>query len=120
VVVVQYRPPIDAYTIEFPSGCVDKNESNAVLSALRELKEETGFVGSNAKMEYTMAYEPSIINSCGQMIRCNVDLDDPRNQNPQPQLEDDEFSLKTFMLPLTDLHAKLMGSYFRARPNCVS
>jgi ADP-ribose pyrophosphatase len=40
----QYRPPIDKIVIEVPAGLVDAGESPEA-SALRELKEETGYVG---------------------------------------------------------------------------
>lgn len=40
----QYRPPIDKVTIEVPAGLVDEGET-AEQAAVRELKEETGYVG---------------------------------------------------------------------------
>lgn len=40
----QFRPPIDKVTIEVPAGLVDQGET-AESCALRELKEETGYVG---------------------------------------------------------------------------
>ena len=40
----QFRPPIDAVTIEVPAGLMDEGE-NAEECALRELKEETGYTG---------------------------------------------------------------------------
>ncbi|CAD0087304.1 unnamed protein product, partial [Aureobasidium vineae] len=40
----QYRPPIDKVCIEVPAGLVDEGE-DAETCALRELKEETGYVG---------------------------------------------------------------------------
>ena len=40
----QYRPPIDKVAIEVPAGLIDEGESVEVC-AVRELKEETGFVG---------------------------------------------------------------------------
>ena len=45
VIVKQYRPPVQACTLEFPAGLIDGGE-NPVNSALRELKEETGYVGT--------------------------------------------------------------------------
>jgi len=40
----QYRPPIDKVCIEVPAGLVDEGET-AETCAVRELKEETGYVG---------------------------------------------------------------------------
>lgn len=37
------------------------------------------------------------------MIHLTVDLSKPENQNPQPELEDNEF-IETFSVPLTDLY----------------
>ena len=40
----QWRPPVDATVIEVPAGLIDPQES-AEVCAVRELKEETGYVG---------------------------------------------------------------------------
>lgn len=40
----QFRPPIDAVTIEVPAGLMDEGKT-AAECALRELKEETGYTG---------------------------------------------------------------------------
>jgi ADP-ribose pyrophosphatase len=40
ILVLQYRPPMRAYTVEFPAGLIDGNEK-AEVAALRELQEET-------------------------------------------------------------------------------
>jgi ADP-ribose pyrophosphatase len=39
------------------------------------------------------------------MIHLTVDMSNPANQNPQPELEDNEF-IETFSVPLTDLWAE--------------
>lgn len=41
----QFRPPINKVVIEVPAGLVDAGEG-AAESAVRELKEETGYVGT--------------------------------------------------------------------------
>ena len=43
ILVCQYRPPVAATTIELPAGLIDAGET-AEEAAVRELKEETGFV----------------------------------------------------------------------------
>ncbi|OHB76558.1 MAG: hypothetical protein A2Z25_17985 [Planctomycetes bacterium RBG_16_55_9] len=43
ILVRQFRPALNQYTLEFPSGGVNKGESPGVAAA-RELKEETGYV----------------------------------------------------------------------------
>lgn len=45
VLVRQYRPAVEVYTLELPSGHVDLGET-PVEAAARELTEETGYVGS--------------------------------------------------------------------------
>ena len=46
----QFRPPLNRVTIEVPSGLIDEGET-ITQSALRELKEETGYVATMSEGE---------------------------------------------------------------------
>lgn len=50
--------------------------------------------------------DPGFCNTNLRMIHITVDMSNPANQNPQPELEDNEF-IETFTVPLTDLWAEL-------------
>ncbi|MCR3961356.1 NUDIX hydrolase, partial [Aeromonas veronii] len=55
--VEQYRWPLRANTIELPAGIIGDSEAfadeDAATSALRELEEETGFRGRDARLIFT-------------------------------------------------------------------
>ncbi|KAI9221099.1 NUDIX hydrolase domain-like protein [Blastocladiella britannica] len=111
VIVMQYRPAVNAYTLEFPAGCIDPHETDAMASALRELKEETGLTAqpSSVSSAYMFTYEPGITSSCGMAVTCTIDMDDPVTAMPTPHLEDGEWSLCTYLLPLDGLAARLQA-----------
>ena len=45
VLEIIFRVPINRYVIQLPAGMRDEHERDLVLSALRELKEETDYIG---------------------------------------------------------------------------
>lgn len=49
----QFRPPVDKAVIEIPAGLVDAGES-AAESAVRELREETGYHGEVSEVSPIM------------------------------------------------------------------
>ena len=49
----QYRPPTDKITVEIPAGLMDAGET-AEQCAVRELREETGYVGTAVETSAVM------------------------------------------------------------------
>ncbi len=43
ILIANYRAPVDKYVLEFPAGLMDNEHLEE--NAMRELKEETGYVG---------------------------------------------------------------------------
>ncbi|KAI1408221.1 MutT/nudix family protein [Hypoxylon sp. FL1857] len=98
----QYRAPIDKVTIEVPAGLVDEGET-VEEAAIRELKEETGYVAKASETSPMMFNDPGFCNTNLRMVHVTVDMSLPENQNLQPELEEDEF-IEVFLVPLANLY----------------
>lgn len=59
LLVKQYRPPMDSVSIELPAGLIDVGET-AEAAALRELREETGFVGKVTRVHPAASLSPGM------------------------------------------------------------
>ncbi|KAL7545267.1 hypothetical protein ACHAWF_008615 [Thalassiosira exigua] len=79
VLVRQFRPPVDAFTLELPAGLIDKDEDPGT-AALREFKEETGYVGSVAEMLPASYLSPGLTNESACLVRLEVDMTNPHNK----------------------------------------
>ncbi|KAI9825117.1 MAG: hypothetical protein M1832_001437 [Thelocarpon impressellum] len=104
----QFRPPVGRVCIEVPAGLVDAGE-DAEVCALRELKEETGYVGEVVRdgtgVSPLMFNDPGFCNTNLNMVHVRIDMSRPENQDPQPELEDNEF-IEVFSVPLRQLYAE--------------
>lgn len=67
VLVRQFRFGVDEFTIEIPGGLMDAGES-PVDTGVRELREETGFVGSEAVLLGTVQPNPAIQSNLSHVV----------------------------------------------------
>ncbi|MDR3459266.1 MAG: NUDIX hydrolase [Verrucomicrobiae bacterium] len=63
VMVRQYRVGSDTVELEIPGGMMDPGENDPVATAVRELREETGYAGENARLLGKIWSNPAILNN---------------------------------------------------------
>jgi 8-oxo-dGTP pyrophosphatase MutT (NUDIX family) len=63
ILVEQYRHGTDSIELEIPGGVMDPEDSSPVATAVRELREETGYEGENARVISAIAPNPAIMNN---------------------------------------------------------
>jgi 8-oxo-dGTP pyrophosphatase MutT (NUDIX family) len=63
VMVEQYRHGSNTVELEVPGGMMDKDETDPVATAVRELREETGYVGEKARLLGTIHSNPAILSN---------------------------------------------------------
>ena len=94
LLVRQFRPPVGGMTVEFPAGLIDEHETPE-QAALRELREETGYVGEACRVppfsSRALCMSPGLTDESVHVVLVEVDLNNPYNQGtPKPELDADE------------------------------
>ena len=103
----QFRPPVEGVCIEMPAGLIDANE-DVRTAALRELKEETGYVGKIVHVSPVAFNDPGFTNTNLALVTVEIDMTLPENLNPQTSLEDNEF-IECFAVPLDKFEQELIS-----------
>lgn len=107
LLVIQYRPPLDAYTVEWPAGLIDGGE-DAETAAVREFHEETGYeVSKVLSVSPPQAADPGMTNANMQLVMVEVQLPEGGEGMPEQRLEDGEHITRV-VVPLADLYKRLV------------
>ncbi|KAH8203549.1 hypothetical protein TruAng_002297 [Truncatella angustata] len=105
LIVIQYRPPLDAYTVEWPAGLIDADET-AEQAAVREFKEETGYDCRVVSISPVQAADPGMSNANMQMAMVEVNLKEG-DEEPEQRLEDGEH-IQRVVIPLSEFYDRLV------------
>jgi ADP-ribose pyrophosphatase len=98
VLVQQFRYGINAFSLEIPGGVIDEGE-DPLVAGVRELREESGFVGASAQLLGSVHPNPAM-----QSNRCHLVLVEAAR--PVAALDwdpDEEFAITT--LPVDEVYA---------------
>ncbi|PCD32410.1 hypothetical protein FGRA07_09662 [Fusarium graminearum] len=112
LLVIQYRPPLDAYTIEWPAGLIDAEET-AEEAAVREFKEETGYDCKVLSVSPAQAADPGMTNANMQLAMVEVQLSE-NEEEPEQRLDDGEH-IQREIIPLAELYERLVEYSKRER-----
>ncbi len=95
VLVRQYRPALDAYSLEIPAGMRDVQGEDALSTALRELQEEAGFTSTNVRSLGQILQAPGITNATVQLFLAVGLTEVPANRHGP---EEDDMKVEIFLL----------------------
>lgn len=88
VFIKQYRPAINNYILGFPAGLIE--EENLEEEALRELKEETGYIGTIRSISPELYSNAALVSDTVRLANIEIDENLSQNKNPIQHLESEE------------------------------
>lgn len=89
VLIEQYRHGTDEVTLEIPGGMVDAGEE-PLAAGVRELREETGYAGADARLIGTVTPNPAIQNNACHTVLVR----DARRVSGQALEDNEEIGLR--------------------------
>lgn len=105
IIILQYRPPVNAVCVELPAGLVDEKESPSEAS-VRELHEETGYKGKLAFISPTIVADPGLSTANMQLAMVEINLKEG-DKEPEQVLDDGEF-IERVVVPIDELYDRLV------------
>jgi 8-oxo-dGTP pyrophosphatase MutT (NUDIX family) len=78
VMIEQFRHGSNTVELEIPGGTMDQSDSSPIATGIRELREETGYEGENARVIGEIFPNPAIMsNTCYTVLIENCQLRHP-------------------------------------------
>ncbi len=116
LLIRQFRPPLQSYSLEFPAGLVDPGES-CTTTAERELLEETGYTGKVVWETGVAASSPGITGEMVSMVFMEIDEELPENKLHKQELQDHE-EIEVFSVPISQLSEVISSALKRGDKVC--
>jgi 8-oxo-dGTP pyrophosphatase MutT (NUDIX family) len=98
VLVRQFRFGINDFSIEIPGGVIDPGETDPIAAGLRELREETGYEGRDARLLGSICPNPAIMNN-----RCHHVLVEQCRKTSVLGWDDDE-EIEILLAPVDEVY----------------
>ncbi len=98
VLVKQFRFGVDDFSVEIPGGVMDLGE-DPLAAGLRELREETGYVGQNARVIGRVHSNPAILSNA-----CHIILVEQVVRSEEQQWDSDE-EIEVLVKPVDEVMA---------------
>lgn len=96
VFIKQYRPAINNYILGFPAGLIE--DENLEEEALRELKEETGYIGKIKSISPALYSNAALVSDTVRLVNIEIDENLEENKNPVQHLESEE-EIEVLLIP---------------------
>ena len=78
VLIEQFRQGTETVELEIPGGVIDAKDASPAAAGVRELREETGYEGENARLIGKILPNPAIMsNTCHTLLVENAQLKHP-------------------------------------------
>ena len=106
VLVRQFRPPAERFVIELPAGLIDEGET-AGETAVRELREETGYHGRIERVWPAAFSSPGLSGETITIVEMSIDENAPENDVLETDFDEGE-DLETFLVPKGELRKFLL------------
>lgn len=97
IMVEQFRHGTESVDLEIPGGVMDPTDHSAVETGVRELREETGYEGRNARIIGEIAPNPAIMSN-----RCRTVLIEDCELKHATQFDSGE-DIQTKLVPIEEI-----------------